>query len=166
MILGMSVADFTTVHVLLSLIGLFAGAAIVVAMMGGKPLMLATAVFLCSTALTSATGFLFHSAAIGPAHIVGLVSLAVLILACVALYRYHLHGLWRLVYVATTVMAFYFDAFVALAQAFAKVASLRELAPNGSGPTFLAAQLALLAVFLALGLLAAKRFHPDLAQAA
>jgi hypothetical protein len=123
-------------------------------------------VFLFATVLTSATGFLFPSAAIGPPHIVGLISLAVLLLAGVAFYRYHLHGLWRLVYVSTTVMAFYFDAFVALAQAFAKVASLRELAPNGSGPTFLAAQLALLAVFLALGLVAAKRFHPPLAQPA
>ena len=46
MILGLSVADYTTVHVLISVIGLFAGVAIVAAMLADKQAELGTAVFL------------------------------------------------------------------------------------------------------------------------
>jgi len=166
MILGLSVADYTTVHVLLSVIGLFAGVAIVAAMLADKQSELGTAVFLCATVLTSVTGFFFHSARIGPPHIVGVLSLIVLALACTALYAFHLKGIWRLVYVVSALLALYFNAFVAVVQAFAKIAALKALAPAGSEPPFLVAQLAVLAAFIALGIVATRRFRPALAQPA
>jgi hypothetical protein len=166
MIIGLSVGAFTTLHVIISLIGLAAGAVAVAAMLNDRRPGLWTAVFLCATVLTSATGFLFHSAKIGPAHIVGVLSLIVLAVAIAALYGFHLKGAWRTVYVVTALMALWFNAFVAVVQAFDKIPALKALAPTGSEPPFLVAQLVVLAAFVALGFLATKRFHPILAQPA
>jgi hypothetical protein len=166
MIIGLSVGAFTTLHVIISLIGLVSGVAVAAAMLADKRPGLWTAVFLCTTVLTSATGFLFHSAKIGPPHIVGAVSLVVLAVACAALYGFHLKGVWRPVYVVTALLALYFNAFVGVVQAFDKISALKALAPTGSEPPFLVAQLVVLAGFIGLGVLATRRFHPMLAQPA
>jgi hypothetical protein len=166
MIIGLSVGAFTTLHVIISLIGLAAGVLAAAAMLADKRPGLETAVFLCATVLTSATGFLFHSAKIGPPHIVGAISLVVLALACAALYAFHLKGAWRPVYVVTAFLALYLNAFVGVVQAFDKIGALKALAPTGSEPPFLVAQLVVLAAFVALGFLATKRFNPMLAQPA
>ena len=166
MIIGLSVGAFTALHVIISLVGLLAGVAAVAAMLADQRPGLSTALFLCATVLTSATGFLFHSAKIGPPHIVGVLSLIVLALACAALYGFHLKGVWRTVYVVTALLALYFNAFVGVVQVFDKIAPLKALAPTGSEPPFLVAQLVVLAAFVALGVLATRRFHPMLAQPA
>src|SRR5262245_1642926 len=59
MILGMSLSTFTTLHVVLSLIGIVAGLVVAWGMLAGKPLPALTALFLATTVLTSVTGFLF-----------------------------------------------------------------------------------------------------------
>jgi len=59
MILGMSVATFTTVHVILSLIGIASGIVVLFGMLGAKRLGCLTAIFLPTTLLTSITGCLF-----------------------------------------------------------------------------------------------------------
>jgi hypothetical protein len=166
MIIGLSVGAFTTLHVIISLIGLASGVVALAAMLGDKRPGPWTAVFLCSTILTSATGFLFHSAKIGPPHILGVLSLIVLAIAVVALYAKHLKGVWRPLYVVCAIMALYFNAFVGVVQSFQKISFLTPLAPTGSEPPFLVAQLVVLAAFVVLGWLAVKRFHPALAQAA
>ncbi|MEI9890994.1 MAG: hypothetical protein WDN45_10870 [Caulobacteraceae bacterium] len=89
-----------------------AGVFAVAVMLADRKPGLETAVFLCFTILTSATGFLFHSAKIGPPHIVGALSLVVLAIACAALYGFKLKGVWRPVYVSTALLALYFNAFV------------------------------------------------------
>ena len=166
MIIGLSVGAFTTLHVIISLIGLVSGVIAVAAMLSGKRPGPWTAVFLCTTVLTSATGFLFHSAKIGPPHIVGAISLVVLAVACAALYAFHLKGVWRPVYIVTALLALYFNAFVGVVQAFDKIAPLKALAPTGSEPPFLVAQVVVLAAFIVLGVLTTKRFNPVLAQPA
>ena len=57
------------------------------------------------------------------------------------------------------------NVFVGVVQSFQKLAFLRPLAPTQSEPPFLIAQVVVLALFVVLGILAAKRFRP-LAQAA
>ena len=59
-------------------------------------------------------------------------------------------------------MALYLNAFVGVVQAFQKVPSLQQLAPTQSEPPFLVAQILVLAIFVVLGFLAVKRFHPDM----
>jgi uncharacterized membrane protein SirB2 len=63
-------------------------------------------------------------------------------------------------------MALYLNVFVGVTQAFQKVPSLQPLAPTQSEPPFLIAQIVVLVIFIALGALAVKRFHPALAARA
>jgi len=62
-------------------------------------------------------------------------------------------------------MALYLNVFVAVVQAFQKLSFLQPLAPTQSEPPFLVAQLVVLAMFVALGIAAVKRFHPDMSTA-
>jgi putative flippase GtrA len=71
MILGMSVAAFTLVHVVLSLLGIISGIVVLWGMFGANRLDGWTAFFLATTVATSVTGFLFHSASFGPPHVRG-----------------------------------------------------------------------------------------------
>jgi hypothetical protein len=160
MILGLSTSTFTMMHVIISLIGILSGAVVVFGWLGGKQSDGWTAFFLATTVLTSVTGFLFHSASFGPPHVLGVLSLVVLAGAIVALYVFHLAGSWRWVYVVCAMMALYFNVFVGVVQAFQKLPFLQPLAPTQSEPPFLIAQIAVLVIFLVLGFLSLKRFHP------
>jgi hypothetical protein len=160
MILGMSTASFTLLHVVLSLIGIASGLVVLVGMWGARRLDGWTALFLATTVATSVTGFLFHSAQFGPPHIVGLISLVVLVLAILARYSYHLAGSWRWIYVLSAMLALYFNVFVGVVQAFQKLPLLQPLAPTGSEPPFAIAQGLLLLAFIAFTVIAMKRFHP------
>jgi hypothetical protein len=164
MILGMSL--LTLVHVILSLVGIFAGLIVLFGMFGSKKLEGWTALFLATTVLTSVTGFLFPRDHILPSHIVGILSLVVLGIAIFALYSRHLAGSWRWIYIVGAVLALYLNVFVGVVQAFQKVAPLRSLAPTQSEPPFLIAQSVVLAVFVVLGVVAARSFHPAAGSAA
>ena len=161
MILGMSVATFTLAHVALSLVGILTGLVVLFGMFSSKKLATSTALFLATTVLTSATGFFFPRDHILPAHIVGVISLAVLAVAIFALYERHLAGSWRWIYVAGAVLALYLNVFVGVVQAFQKLAFLAPLAPTQSEPPFVVAQVVVLVIFIALGVLALRSFHPQ-----
>ena len=160
MILGMSVETFTALHVIISIAAILAGLVMVAAMIasvtrdGGL-----VAFFLLTTILTSVTGFFFHSKAIGPPHIVGVISLVILAIALVALYGRKLEGIWRGTFIITSIMALYLNCFVLVVQAFQKIPSLNALAPKGTEPPFVAAQGATLLLFLVLGFLAFRRYR-------
>jgi uncharacterized membrane protein YfhO len=160
MIWGMSVATFTFVHVVISLIGIATGLVVLAAMLRGKRLPAWTAVFLATTILTSVTGFAFPFDRFLPSHWFGVISLVVLAVALLALYAFRLAGPWRRLFVAAAVVALYLNVFVAVVQAFQKLAFLQPLAPTQSEAPFLLAQLVVLAVFIVLGILAARRFQP------
>jgi hypothetical protein len=160
MILGMSTAAFTQFHVLLSLIGIVSGIVVTLAMLAANRQPVLTAIFLASTVATSVTGFMFHFASFGPPEIVGVISLVALGTAILALYSYKLAGSWRWIYVATAVFALYLNVFVGVVQTFQKVAFFHALAPTQTEPPFAVAQGVVLLAFIALGMAAAKKFHP------
>ncbi len=160
MILGMSFSTFTTLHVIISLIAIVTGLVALLGMLGGKKLGGWTALFLATTVLTSVTGFLFPFTKLLPSHVVGIISLVVLAAALLALYVFHLEGPWRWIYVVGAVLALYLNVFVAVVQAFQKLAFLQPLAPTQAEAPFIVAQVVVLAIFAALGFLAVKRFHP------
>jgi hypothetical protein len=160
MILGMSLATFTAVHVVISLIGIAAGLIVVAGMLSASRLPGWTVLFLTATVLTSVTGFFFPAARVLPSHIFGVVSLLVLAVTIPALYVKRLAGSWRWIYVAGAVFALYLNSFVGVVQAFLKIPALNRLAPTQSEPPFLVAQLALAALFVVLGIQAARRFRP------
>jgi hypothetical protein len=161
MILGLSTSTFTTLHVIVSLIGIFSGAVVLLGFLGGKGSDGWTALFLASTVLTSVTRFFFHSAGFGPPHVLGVLSLVVLAAVIPALYVFHLAGIWRSIYIVGAVAALYFNAFVVVVQSFQKLPFLQPLAPTQSEPPFLIAQIVVLAIFVVLGFLSLKRFHPS-----
>jgi hypothetical protein len=166
MILGMSTAAFTQFHVLISLIGIVSGIVVAFAMLGAKRLPAMTAIFLITTVATSVTGFMFHFESFGPPEIVGVISLVVLAVAILALYVYKLAGSWRWIYVASALFALYLNVFVGVVQTFQKVPFFNALAPTQKEPPFAVAQGIVLIAFIALGIVAAKKFHPSARAAA
>jgi hypothetical protein len=164
--LGLSLSAFTTLHVAISLIGIASGFVVLYGMLDSKELGGWTALFLATTMLTSVTGFMFPFNDLLPSHVVGAISLTVLAVALLALYAFRLSGAWRWVYVAAALGALYLNVFVAVVQAFQKLAFLQPLAPTQSEPPFAVAQLVVLAMFLGLGFLAVRRFHPVTGAAA
>jgi glucose-6-phosphate-specific signal transduction histidine kinase len=161
MVFGMSLETYTLVHVIISLAGIVTGLIVVFGMLGGKRLNGLTALFLITTVLTSATGFGFPFDHLLPSHKVGIISLVVLAIAILARYPLHLAGPWRWIYAVTAVMALYLNCFVLVVQGFLKIPALHSLAPNGKEPPFAIAQGILLVLFIVLGVLSVKKFHPE-----
>jgi len=160
MILGMSLATFTTLHVVISLIGIATGVLCLLAMAGSRLPAGLTATFLLTTVATSVTGFFFPNLKIGPPVIFGVISLAVLTPVLLAVYHYHLAGPWRWIYISGAAFALYLNSVVAVVQAFQKLAFLKPLAPTQSEPPFLVAQVVVLTIIAGLTILALRRFRP------
>jgi hypothetical protein len=100
-----------------------------------------------------------------PGIILGVISLVILAVAIPARYVKHLAGAWRKIYAVTATIALYLNVFVLVAQLFLKVPSLHVLAPTGSEPPFLLSEAVVMAVFIALTVVAAIRFHPQAVHA-
>ncbi|HXA85956.1 MAG TPA: hypothetical protein VNZ47_12815 [Candidatus Dormibacteraeota bacterium] len=161
MVFGMSLATFTLIHVIISLVGIGSGLIVLFGMFGGRRLDGMTALFLVTTVLTIVTGYGFPVEHLLPSHIVGAISLVVLVIAIVARYTFHLANKWRAIYAVTAVMALYLNCFVLVVQSFLKVPALHALAPKGNEPPFAIAQGILLVLFIVAGILAVKKFHPE-----
>src|SRR5262245_55631331 len=149
------------IHVLVSLIGIVSGLVVLYGLLTARPFGAWTALFLATTIVTSVTGFPLPPFGLTPGRVLGVISLVLLALAVAALYGFRLAGAWRWIYVGSAVAALYLNVFVGITQSFQKLAFLQPLAPTQSEPPFLIAQLAVLALFIALGVLAVIRFHPE-----
>jgi hypothetical protein len=156
----MILSAFTLLHVIISLVGIVSGFVVVYGLLTARRFDGWTAVFLWTTVAASVTGFFFPVHHFMPSHGVGIVSLAVLPVAIFARYRRHLAGHWRVVYVIAAIIALYLNVFVLVVQSFLKVPALKALAPTQAEPPFALTQLAVLAMFVALGIVATIRFRP------
>jgi hypothetical protein len=165
MILGMSTATFVQVHVVISLIAIVAGFIVMFGMLGSKSQPGLTAIFLLFTILTNATGFPIPpllTEKLLPSHIIGILSLVLLAIACLALYVMKLAGSWRWIYVLTALISLYLNTFVLVIQSFLKIPALSALAPGAppSGPVFAAVQGIVLVFFVIMIIGALRRFRP------
>ena len=162
MVLGMSLSTFTMVHVIISLIGIVSGFIVLFGLFGSHRLPGMTALFLLTTILTSVTGFLFPFEKLLPSHMVGIVSLIVLAIACFALYVMKLSGAWRWIYTLTAMIALYLNVFVLVIQSFLKIGPLHALAPSvpPSEPPFAIVQGIVLVFFVVAIIGAVRRFRP------
>jgi hypothetical protein len=154
-----ALATLTVSHVLVSLVGLGAGFVVIWGLLNGKRLDRSTALFLVTTISTSASGFLFPADRVTPAHVLGVLSLGLLAVAGLARYYGKLAGWWRPTYIVSAVTAQYLNFFVLVVQLFLKVPALQALAPTQTEPAFAIAQSITLAVFVAVGIVAAFRFR-------
>ena len=161
MILGMSLSTFTAVHVLISLIAIVSGVIVMFSLLGTNRRPGLTATFLLFTILTSATGFLFPFEKLLPSHIIAIVSLVLLAIACVALYGMKLSGAWRWIYVLTAMVSLYLNVFVLVIQSFLKLGPLHALAPSvpPSEPPFAIVQGILLLFFVVVIIGAIRRYR-------
>ena len=160
MILGMSVGAFTVLHVVITLVAIGSGLIVVGGIFASHKLPVTTALFLFTTALTSVTGFLFPIHGFTPALGVGIVACVILAVALFALYKEHLLGAWRWIYVITAVASLYLNVFVLVVQSFVKVSALNALAPTQSEPPFAITQAVVLAIFILIALIAVVEFRP------
>jgi hypothetical protein len=158
----MSIETFTLIHVVISLVGIASGLVVMYGLLTGRRLNGWTALFLITTAATSVTGFGFPLTHFGPPHIVGVISLIVLVGAILARYAYNLAGAWRWIYIITAAAALYLNVFVGVVQAFQKIPSLKTLAPTQTELPFVLTQLVVLVLFIVLTFVAVRTFRvPD-----
>jgi hypothetical protein len=160
MILGMSIGAFTLLHVIITLVAIGSGLIVVGGMFASRRLPVTTALFLFTTALTSLTGFLFPIHGLTPALRVGILACVILAVALFALYKEHLAGAWRWIFVITAVASLYLNVFVLVVQSFVKVSALNALAPTQSEPPFTITQAVVLAIFILIALIAVMKFRP------
>ena len=161
MIWGLTESTFTTVHVVLSLVGIGSGLVVMLGLLTGKDRSGWTLLFLATTVATSVTGFGFPFDHLLPSHKVGIISLVVLAAAILARYAFHLAGAWRRVYVICAALALYLNVFVGVVQAFQKVPALAARAPKQTEPPFVVTQLVVLVLFIVLTIAAARRFRGE-----
>jgi hypothetical protein len=159
MILGLSIATFTTVHVLISLFAILAGLVVLGGMIQNVDAGIWTPLFLLTVALTAITGFPIPPFGFDPPRAIGIVLLVLVAAATGAFYVFRLAAPWRSIYVFTATAALYLDSFVAVVQAFQKVAFLNALAPTQQEPPFAVAQAVLLGLFIAAAVIARKKFR-------
>jgi hypothetical protein len=162
MMLGLSLSTVTTAHVIISLIAIVAGIIVMFGLLGSNRMPGLTALFLLLTILTNATGFLFPFDTLLPSHIIAILSLVLLAIACIALYVMKLSGAWRWIYVVTAMISLYLNVFVLVIQSFLKVGPLHALAPSvpPSEPPFAVVQGIVLVFFVVVIIGAARRFRP------
>ncbi|PZW50516.1 hypothetical protein C8P66_102204 [Humitalea rosea] len=152
----MDLQTLTTVHTLISLVALVAGAVVVAGLIAAHPRPGWTVFFLITAIATSTTGFLFPFNGVLPSHVVGVLALLVLVLVLAARYVFAFGGPWRLVDALGLVASEYLLVFVGVAQAFAKTPFLHAAAPTQSEPPFAVAQLVALLGFAVLAYLVAR----------
>ena len=162
MVLGLSIPTFTTVHVVISLIGIVSGLVVLFGLFKSQSMPGMTAIFLFTTILTNATGFMFPFDKLLPSHIIAILSLVLLAVACIALYGMKLSGAWRAIYLITAIASLYLNVFVLVIQSFMKVGPLHALAPSipPSEPPFAVTQGVVLVLFVIAIIAAVRRFRP------
>ena len=104
------------------------------------------------------SGFGFPFVTLLPAHIIGTISLVLLLVVAFALYGKRLAGPWRRVWITGSAVLLYFNVFVLMAQLFRKIPVLLALAPTQKEAPFAITQLIVLGLFATLSGAAIKGF--------
>ena len=162
MLLGLSLSAFTTLHVVISLIAIVAGLIVMFGMVGPYHSGGLAAIFLLFTILTSVTGFMFPFNGVTPGILIGILSIILLAIACLALYGLKLGGAWRWIYALTALISLYLNVFVLVIQSFLKIPPLHEIAPGNppAGPAFAVVQGVVLVFFAVMIFRVWRGFRP------
>lgn len=162
LLFGMSLSAYTTVHVVLSLMGIASGVLVLLRPSASPKAWSLTSLFLATTFAASITGLLYLLAfpRFGMGHGIGIGSLIAFVPTLLALYRHRLSGPWRRVYVGGGTTLLYLNAFIGVTQAFGKIDFLRTLPATTLGSPLLLAHLLLAAICLWLGMHALTRLQP------
>ena len=167
MIIGMSIATFTILHVIITLIAIATGFIVMFNMVSSKTLSGWSAIFWLTTLLTSVTGFMFPIHGFTPALGVGGFAMVVLAIGLLARYVKRFAGSWRWIYAVTAVVSLYLNFFVLIVQSFQKLSVINPLAPQVGPPftgatntQFAIAQAVALLSFIVMGIVTSIKFRP------
>lgn len=150
------------IHVIISLVPLVAGVPVARGLLAGRDSGWWTDIFFITVILTTASGFILPAPGFTPALGLGIISTVMILAMLAARYRFGLAGGWRWVWSIGLMLSFYFDCFVLVTQLFTKVPALMRTAPVPGAPggaLFGAVQFVVLAAFVVLTVVAARRYR-------
>lgn len=150
-------ADFTILHVLISVIALISGIVLTLRFIQGTHSYTARMIFLFSSAANLLTGFLFPFHGVTPAIVIGILNTAILVGTVVASGRRHVSRSWGIAYKVGALALLYFNCLVFIVQSFQKVPFLHTMAPVGNEPPIIISQGVLFVVAMAAGYLCLRR---------
>jgi hypothetical protein len=143
------------VHAIFGAIGIGAGAWMVFSILTGKSLKKLPIVFLKCSLVASATGLLFPFHHFLPTHWAAMSGIYISGIAVLAWCKYHLAGVWTLIFSLSTMLVFCLDIFVVIAHVF------KMLIPTQPKPFFLITELMAMLLFAGIGLfIVRKYFNP------
>jgi hypothetical protein len=151
---------------MLGLLGIGSGFAVMFRFLTSKRLNRLPEVFFATTLMGIFTGFGFAFDRILPTHIVGVLSLLVLLVTIPVYCMFSLAAAWRRIFVVGSSTVLYLNVFVLILHTFVKVPVLHALAATEKGTAFLIVQLVVLTLFLVTTTLATMKFHPEQPKAA
>ena len=160
MSLGLSTLGL--VHTALSLLALVSGLVVVGGLLVARDLNAWTAIYLASAVATTVTGFGFPGG-LGIPHYIGSGMLLILLIALLARYAFRLAGPWRPTYAVSAVLGVWALVFFTIGEAFLRAPALKALAPTLTELPFALAQIAALALFVVLAIVAAVKFRHEVA---
>jgi hypothetical protein len=168
MIAGLSIANFTILHVVITLSAIVSGFVVMFALLSSKRPAGLTVIFWLFTVATTVTGFMFPFNGFTPAIGTGVVATLFFVVGLIAIYIKKCIGAWRWIYVVTMMVSLYLNVFVLITQSFQKLKFLNPAAPMVGPPfadptntQFVIAQVATIVFFLVVGFLAVRKFRPN-----
>jgi hypothetical protein len=126
---------------------------VVLGILTGKPLKRGPIVFLKCALVASATGLLFPFHHFLPTHWAAMAAVYVSGAAVLAWRKYHLAGIWALLFALSTMLVLCLNILVLIAHVF------RTLIPTQSKPPFLITELMVMLLFAGVGLFTVKRYR-------
>jgi len=148
------------VHTVSGAVGVCAGAQVVLGILTGKPLKRWPTIFLKSALVASATGLLFPFHYFLPTHWAAMAAVYVCGAAVLAWRKYHLAGIWALLFALSTILVFCLDILTVIAHAF------EMLIPTQPKSLFLVTELMTMLLFVGIGLFTVRRYHNQSARSA
>ena len=145
-------------HIVFGSLGIASGLVTVAGMFRRKRMDIWNAVFLSTTAMACATGFVFLRVdGVTSAQLVGFFTTLLLTVAAYSRYVRRLHQSWMQIYAFTAVGALFLNILIAIAKSFLHFRMLTAIAPTQHSPVYIAVKLTLLLVFVVLAIVLARR---------
>jgi hypothetical protein len=157
----MIVNILTFIHIACSLIAIGAGARVLFGLLAGELVEKWTVIFFRWSLAASVAGLLFSFHRLSLTQWLAMVSVYVSGAAILGWRKFHLVGVWRAICAFSTTIALSLNILLLTTQAFEHIPALKALAPTLSEPVFLASQLIEMAFFVALGMVAVRRFRDN-----
>jgi hypothetical protein len=140
------------VHVIFGTIGIGAGAWMVFCVLTGKSIQRRSIVFLECSLVASATGLLFPFHHFLPTHWAAMFGIYISGIAVLAWCKYHLAGVWTLIFSLSAMLVFCLDILVVIAHVF------EMLIPTQHKLLFLIMELMAMLLFAGIGLFIVRKY--------